>query len=147
MVLLQAAQWYLKETAMERGMHHPIVTVSLPAADAIWHKKEKELNLQGRFFDVKHYQVRDGRLTATGYYDEKEEHLVSFLSKLAGNKNNTALLQLLLVLQVYYSGFLLLQVPTIGSRKIRYYLPFMVRLPHPFYWALERPPGCCVFFR
>jgi hypothetical protein len=145
MTLMQVAHWYLKETAMERSRHHQLITISLPAARAVWQKKEKELHLDGRFFDVTYYSVSGETLTATGYYDADEESIVSVLYKLSGNKKNSAFLYLLFVLQGFFIPLLLYQVAAIGAGKVSHYTPFVLRLLYPFYLPLERPPGCRIF--
>lgn len=96
LVVLQAAQLLLKHTAQDRMRYEMLQTIRVPAEKVVWEKKEKELLVDGRMFDVREYTVRDGILTATGFFDDAESGLLGFIAKRAtGKEAGSALVGLL----------------------------------------------------
>lgn len=52
-----------------------LCTIVLPAEQVCWVEKGKELNINGRLFDVKTQFAENGLVFFTGLYDEKEKDL------------------------------------------------------------------------
>lgn len=100
-VLLQGAQWYLKVKAPERMEKETLVTITLPLSNVRWEKKEKEILLNGKLFDIKSFSITDNRLTATGFFDHEETTLAHLLSYLPHDKKNNLLLHLFFLLQCF----------------------------------------------
>jgi hypothetical protein len=142
LLLLQGAQYYLEGTAEERLAHYQLVTVTLPADKIIWHKKGKELNINGKLFDVKASRLSNGTLTATGFYDEDEISLVYLLTALTSPENSRALLHFLLVLQCFAIPLLFFAFRGLGAKRITHHTLFSFSLPRPFYPMEEQPPPC-----
>lgn len=140
LLLLQGAQWYLKNTTEERMQHRQVITVSLPAAHAVWHKKGKELSINGKLFDIKTLYVANGILTVTGFYDEEEISLVHLLSELTSPENNNGLLYFLLVLQCFAASLLFYSIRGMDENKIRHLSFFSCSLPKPFCCLAKQPP-------
>jgi hypothetical protein len=142
LVLLQGAQWYLKYTAGERMQHHQVITVSLPVAHVVWHKKDKELSIDGKLFDVESSHLSNGTLTVTGFYDDEEISLISLLSKLTSPEKNSTLLHFLLVLQCFAAPLLFYFISGMGVNKIIHLTPYSFFLPQSFSSPAEQPPQC-----
>ena len=144
--MLQGARWYLQSTAGERIEQQPLVTITLPAEKAIWEKKGKELNIDGRLFDVKSYTPSAETLTVTGVYDEEELNLVRLLSDLTAPEQNDAFLHFLLVLQCFSASLFFFLPGAIRQNKIVHRAVFYLSLPHPFCQAAEQPPPSRMVF-
>ena len=101
LLLLQVAQVLLKHSAGDR-MHKEILqTIRIPADQVVWEKKEKEIVLEGKMFDIREYAIRDGIFTATGFFDDEESRIHNFLVEHASKDGGHALLQLLLFGQCF----------------------------------------------
>ena len=142
LLLLQGAQWYLQHAAGERMQHHPLITVSLPTGGAVWHKKEKELSIDGKLFDVKSFHFSNGLLTVTGFFDDEEISLTRLLSKLASPEKNNTWLHFLLVLQCFATPLLFYLISGMGENTVIHLTPFSFFLPRPFCRLPEQPPPC-----
>lgn len=145
-LLLQVAQWCLKNSSAERMEGQGLTTVTLSAATVQWEKKEKELWVEGKLFDVKSYVLKDGVLTATGFFDEEESALAELLSNLPRDKKSNISLHLFLLLQCLTAGVVLYLL----SGFLQGRLPFSVFIspfhPQPCRLTAERPPGAKQFF-
>jgi hypothetical protein len=139
LLLLQAVQQCLKTAADERMENQSLVTVSLPLGNVVWHKKDKELTIEGRLFDVKAYYVSNGLLTATGFFDDKETSVVQMLLHLTTQETNKALLQLVLVLQCFVTIILFFSLCRANSRLVHQTV-YAFFLPAPDSFMVERPP-------
>ena len=56
------------------GSHH-LQTLTLSNADVKWVKKNKEILVEGKYFDVKHFKIKGNQIVVTGFYDTKENAL------------------------------------------------------------------------
>ena len=73
-VSIQLRQVCIREAMMERLERESQHTVKLEKL--IWYKKDKELLIEGRLFDVKSIQkCDDGKYLVKGLYDEEETEL------------------------------------------------------------------------
>ena len=142
LLLLQGGQWYLQNTAGRRMQHHEVITVSMPEAQVVWHKRGKELSINGKLFDVKNYRLSGGTLTATGLYDDEEINLLTLLSKIVSPEKHQALLRFLLLLQCFAAPLLLFSIGRLKIKKPVHQEPFSPFLPQPFCWIAEQPPRC-----
>lgn len=140
MLFLQGAQWYLKWKAAERMEEKILIEISLPLSNVRWEKKEKELNIGGRLFDVKFYQLAGNRLIAKGFYDEVENSVVKLLSSLPHDKKNNSLLHFFLVLQCFSAGVEVYSIYHLLLSTILLFSfgPFF--LPQQVLLVLEQPP-------
>jgi hypothetical protein len=139
LLFLQGLQWYLGTTAAERMEHHSTVTISLPEKSVIWHKKGKELVIDGKLFDVDVYSVNNGELKATGIFDEKETDIVHLLSRLTKAGTSNALLKLMLALQCFpFPAFVFLFC--VEKSRLAHPSYFSCFLPLPHCLMIERPP-------
>ena len=57
-------------------------TITVPANAIKWHKKSKEIIIDGRLFDVKSYTIKSNIAVFTGLFDEKETRIKQQLEKL-----------------------------------------------------------------
>jgi hypothetical protein len=65
----------MKEKMEERLLH----SVTLQNSGIVWVKAEKEIVIEGRMFDVKRYETKNGITVFTGLYDEEETALNGLL--------------------------------------------------------------------
>lgn len=73
-------------------------TITVGKADFKWVKKNKEIIIDGRLFDVKGYRIKNDSLFFTGLYDEAEQKLKKdFAGILQQKKNETAPLEQLIL--------------------------------------------------
>lgn len=65
-------------------------TITIAKKDIVWVKAGKEILLENKFFDVKHYHTIDGMVALTGYFDTEEDELISSYKKQTekNNRNN-----------------------------------------------------------
>lgn len=140
LLLLQGAQWYCKATAKERMQHHALLTLSLPAADAVWHKKGKELRIDGKLFDVKTLHTANGIITVIGFFDEKETEVFHLLAQLVSPQQSNGLLYFMLVLQCFAMPLFFYAVRAMQDPKIVHCTSVVFYFPQPFCRPAEQPP-------
>ena len=76
---LQLFQAFIRQR-MEHALHkEPLVTVSFPASEVVWYEEGREVMVEGRMFDIKTYDIKDGLFTAQGIYDEEETKVVNLM--------------------------------------------------------------------
>lgn len=132
MLFLQVAQEYLKQTAEERMEEETLITIAVPQSAVHWEKPGKEISWNGKMFDIRWYNISNGILTATGYYDEKESSIHKLLFALPHDKNGTFLLHFFLVLQCFTATLFWLNDLAVyrRSRKLPtvsgFFLPFLL---------------------
>lgn len=140
-VVLQGTQWYLKAKAAERMEQEQLVTLTMPAIAVRWEKKDKELRIEGRLFDVKHYRLLKGQLTATGYFDEKEALLESLLALFPpSKKQHRSSLPFLFLWQCFTATICLLLVQNFRRGSVVLYFFYPLLLPSPLHLVLRKPP-------
>lgn len=73
-------------------------TITVNLTDIKWVKKNKEVIIGDRFFDVKSYTIENDKIILTGLYDEAEKKLQKdFAGMLHQKKNETAPLEQLIL--------------------------------------------------
>jgi len=83
---------------IRKGIHHlemweyegeeNLQTLKIEASSLEWVKPNKEVLVNGRYFDVKQVTYQNGQALLTGYFDEKED-LMEAIFGLQKNKQNT----------------------------------------------------------
>jgi hypothetical protein len=76
---------YQMEKRLETTMLHTII---LNKAAVKWIRQEKEVEINGRLFDVKKISTTDNIITITGLFDEEEQLLENKASGLLKSKSN-----------------------------------------------------------
>ena len=137
----QTVRYEMKERLEEQILQ----TITLSEADVHWVKKNKEILVNGKMFDVKSYHVENNLYKFTGLYDDEEteltEHLENNFNK--NNENGSWLISNLFQwLQSVYSndndGMLL----TLMQEQLN--LPFInINLTSPYRTILTPPPQDC----
>ena len=85
--------------------HMQIIHVN--AKDLNWIKKNKEINVDGKMFDVKYFSIENNIYSLTGLFDEEESALNKLLEDDFNQENksgNRILAQLFQLLQSFYPG-------------------------------------------
>lgn len=67
----QVARYEMKEKLEENILH----TITVSEKNVHWVKKNKEILVNGKMFDIKHFQAENGYFIFTGLYDEEETAL------------------------------------------------------------------------
>ncbi len=62
--------------------------VSINSVDFKWEKANKEVIIKGELFDVKSFEVKDGKVILKGLYDVEEKNLKNNYAKLLHQKND-----------------------------------------------------------
>jgi hypothetical protein len=62
-------------------------TVSIKSIDFKWEKANKEVIINGELFDVKSFEMKDGKIILKGLYDVEEKNLKNSYAKLLHQKN------------------------------------------------------------
>jgi hypothetical protein len=65
-------------------------TISIPESEFKWFKKNREIIVDRKMFDVKLIEKKDGVYYVTGIFDEMETALNNQLEKTSENKNSSA---------------------------------------------------------
>lgn len=65
---------------------HSITTIQVPADQLHWERKEKELLIDGKHFDVFACKIENGIAQLTGHFDEKEGFFAKALNLLQDKK-------------------------------------------------------------
>lgn len=64
-------------------------TIAVDAKNITWVKKDKEILVGGKYFDVRSFRTEAGIVFLTGYFDHKEDRLVNQIKHIFQQKNNT----------------------------------------------------------
>jgi hypothetical protein len=118
---------------------HVLETLTLRTEAVVWEKKNKELNIGGRLFDVKVISESEGIYTVTGFYDDTETGIVHLLSYLTGKGKESALLQLVLAVQCFFIPLILFAFLLPTQRHV-YHDLLRFLLTAPYRHLAERPP-------
>lgn len=76
---------YRMEYEMEQGGLQKLI---LPCHEVQWIKKDKEILVAGKFFDIKSYKIINNHLEATGVFDEKDNELHAGFTRLMRHKKD-----------------------------------------------------------
>ena len=115
--LFQAVIRQRMEASLQR---ETLVTVSLPASEVDWYEEGREIMVEGRMFDIKTYEIKDGLFTAQGIYDDDETEVVNLMKGHWSEKDQQHLVVQLLVLShcVLGIGLLLFAFKSMPLRVI-----------------------------
>ncbi len=87
------------EEALEKKQ---LVTITLKTDEVRWHKKGKEIIINGEFFDIKSFTISGTTINFTGLYDKQEKQLHKKLDETFGKKtHNKSILVAKLLLSVF----------------------------------------------
>jgi len=76
---------------MEKLESASLHTITVRVADVNWKKKNKEVVIDGKLFDVKYAEIIDNKIKLTGLFDEEENKLEKdFANTFNSNKNQQA---------------------------------------------------------
>jgi hypothetical protein len=62
-------------------------TITVDQEDFQWVKKNKEINIGGRLFDVKSFKIYGNKLVVTGLYDDDENQLKESITRVIHRKS------------------------------------------------------------
>jgi hypothetical protein len=122
-------QQYIQHLAKQQLEHEALETIVVSACDLHWVKKNKEILLDGKLFDVKHIKEFGKNYIITGLFDDEETAIVKKIeaSVRANNANtgsttNTTLHFLLLTVFSNLSYTTIIYTPaTISATQAGYY--------------------------
>lgn len=84
-ILLQQKAVQIKSYAKFKT--EKVETISVLKHNLVWVKKGKEVIIDGKYFDVKSFNIAGDKVLLTGYYDHKEDKLVNQIKKIFQQKN------------------------------------------------------------
>ncbi len=88
-VVFIVKQKMLQHNIQARFGKELIQTITVSKKKLTWVKKEKEIIVEGKYFDVMHYRTSGDDVVLTGFYDTKEDKLVKEIKKLIRQKKAT----------------------------------------------------------
>ena len=68
-------------------------TITIKKSVANWTKTEKEINIAGRLFDVKEFDIQGDCFVLKGLFDEKENELIALIKEAQTQSNKSHPLQ------------------------------------------------------
>ncbi len=77
----------IQEEVDEKMKTAVLQTIRIPKADIIWIKAGKEILLDDKLFDVKHFESTNEMVTLTGFFDTEETELLSRFKKYTDTNN------------------------------------------------------------
>jgi hypothetical protein len=84
LIQLKMVQHRAKEKLENNRLH----TIVLDKKEFNWYKKNKEISIDGKLFDVKSYSEADGKHVFTGIYDHEETALNNLLQTHTNKEKN-----------------------------------------------------------
>ena len=88
-VVFIVKQKVLQTNIQSRFGKELIQTITVTKKNIVWVKKEKEIIIEGKYFDVMYYNISGDDVVLTGFYDNKEDKLVKEIKKLIRQKKAT----------------------------------------------------------
>lgn len=82
---------YLQHEMEERMEKAALHTIRAGINEVVWVKPGKEVEVQGRLFDVSSFTITGNTITLTGLYDHEEQKLKKDLLKLFRDKKNSTI--------------------------------------------------------
>jgi hypothetical protein len=79
----------IKQRMKQKLQEKLLTTVTIEAKNVQWMKPEKEIRVEGRFFDIHSYQVSGSQVIFKGLFDDEETDLLYTLEK--NNEQGSAL--------------------------------------------------------
>lgn len=89
-IYYQASQAYLRFEMEEELEKEKLQTVRVPAHKVVWYKKNKEIIVDGKLFDVKTQVYAEGVVEFTGLFDEKETEIAQQLEAMKNQHSDGA---------------------------------------------------------
>jgi hypothetical protein len=91
-------QKIIQNQMQEQLENASLQTITLNQVDVTWFKKNKEVIVNGKLFDVKSYSIAGSKIILTGLFDEAENKLKKeFANLIHQKKNDSAPLQQLIL--------------------------------------------------
>lgn len=141
MLLLQGWQLYLKNHARHRLRDEAVHTITLPEQQVHWEKKEKEIVVNGRLFDIRSYHVQNGILTAIGVWDDEETSLLEFIQHhTRPEKAAASLIQWLLLSQCFIAFVSWLLTGRLRAGLQKFFPALFLHYCNPFTAIVSPPP-------
>lgn len=81
LAIIQVQQIRIQQTMKEHLLQKDLITVVIAEKDVQWIKKDKEILVGRKMFDIKSFRLDKGRYFFTGLYDNKETALNSMMEK------------------------------------------------------------------
>lgn len=88
-VVILVKQQIAQHQRNEKFSKEILQTVTVSSSEIYWVKREKEILLNGKLFDVKSYSKNGNSISLTGFFDHKEDKLVQQIVRLALQKDHT----------------------------------------------------------
>jgi len=82
-------QQLLQQQRRQRFETEPLETVTLKATSVDWVKAGKEIQIDGKLFDIKSFEIKGSNIVFTGFFDSKEEKLLRHARAIEQQKNKS----------------------------------------------------------
>lgn len=88
-VYFSTEQQFIRIQMKEALEHRQLQTITIVTNTVKWFKKDKEIIIGGRLFDIKSHEEKDGISIFTGLFDEKETAIKKKMEKLRHEQNDS----------------------------------------------------------
>jgi hypothetical protein len=99
--LFFAVGFLIKQQLIQNHMREkieqvPLETITIPLVNVNWIKKDKEVIIDGKLFDIKYYTVTGNTIVLKGLFDSDEDNIIAKVADVLHSKkdNNAPLSQL-----------------------------------------------------
>ena len=92
--LFLSVSFYIKQQLVQHQREQRfktefVETVTVKAGKVAWIEVGKEIQVDGKLFDVKSFTISGNNLTLTGFFDSKEEKLVKHIGEIQQQKDKS----------------------------------------------------------
>ena len=82
-------QQFVKHQRRNRFKTEKLETVTIKADSVDWVKAGKEIQINGKLFDIKSFKINGANIMFTGFFDSKEDKLVKHIRQIEQHKNKS----------------------------------------------------------
>jgi hypothetical protein len=128
----------------ERLEKEQLVSISINENELVWVKLEKEIFYNGNMFDVKAYEIKNGKVHLKGLFDEQEKELNDVVNRQMKNSstpNYHLLIQFLQLLQNNFLNEVALPTAFYTSHQLKY-IQYADRIKENNLSIIIPPPKC-----
>jgi len=95
-------QKIIQHTMIEKLENASLKCIALSHGEFKWVKENKEIEVNGKLFDVKYFSVRDGKIYFIGLYDNEEDEVKKKINDFAKNNDTNKIPQQALIKFLFY---------------------------------------------
>lgn len=131
----------------ERLEKETLQTITVPAEKIKWIKAGKEILVDGKLFDVKHYSKDGHQIILTGFFDKEEDSLYDQINQIAQENNRSSPFKVIInfLLTPIYNDMPSISLQPGWQSHTQQYFSFTERIPSRPPGEISHPPGAYTF--